>query len=67
MKVTMMRDGISAKDDKGTVYKVNGLVIKKDRGYDAFYPTKDRFFKVACPYNTVHEAVELESGEINLI
>ena len=67
MKVTIRKDGVTAKDQYGNAYSVNGLVVKKQHKNDVFYSIKDRFFKIACPYNTEHEAIVLGNGKINLL
>ena len=66
MKITVMRDGVSGKDEHGDIYKINGLVIKKDRGSNILYSPDDNFFKVACPYNTSHDATVNEDETVNL-
>lgn len=67
MKVTICKDGITAKDELGNVLEINQLVIKKDRGMNVFFSPNEKFFKVACPSKTVHTAIVLESGKINIV
>lgn len=63
-KITIARDGISGHDDKGNVYQIEALVIRKDRGQDAIYYPGDSFFKSACLYNTQHYYKFSDNGKV---
>lgn len=67
MKVTIQKDGVSAIDESGNIYKVTGIEILKGEGKPpAFYTVKDHFYKVACPPNTYHQGVLLSDGIIKV-
>lgn len=68
MKVTICKDEKTAVDDNGVVYKINGVLVRKeDPKPDAFYDMETSFAKVVCSYNTPHNAIELTEGVINIL
>jgi hypothetical protein len=67
MKVTILKDGLTAKDVDGNLYKVKGITLKKDDGRnEIFYENTSKFYKVACPSDTVHNADLIKGNEIML-
>lgn len=50
----------------GKEFKINKLLIRKDRGGDIEYSVKDKFFQIACPKGTKHNAQVLDNGSINI-
>jgi hypothetical protein len=67
MKVTILKDGVTAKDEEGNIYKVKGITLKKDDGRnEIFYDNESKFYKVACPSDTVHHADLIKGNEIML-
>lgn len=66
MKVTIQKDGKTAKCDKGEIYHIHNLIIRKDKGTDETYPPSSSFFKAACPSGTKHHAEILTGKLINV-
>ena len=66
MKVTICKNGYTARNEAGKLFEINQLVIKKDRGINTFYSPTERFFMAACPSNTEHLAEILDNGKINI-
>jgi hypothetical protein len=66
MKVTILKDGVTAKDENGNIYNIKGISLKKINGDgDIFHDKESHFFKVACPSGTYHNAFLSEKeGEI---
>lgn len=68
MKVTILKDGVTAKDENGKIYNIKGISLKKINGDgDIFYEKESLFFKVACPSGTEHNAfITDKEGEVVL-
>lgn len=67
MKVTILKDGLTAKDEDGNIYEVKGITLKKDDGKnEIFYENTSKFYKVACPSGTSHYATLIKGNEIML-
>jgi len=68
MKVEILDDGITAKDENGKVYKVKGINLRKDNNNGTtFYANDTKFFKTCCPSKTTHEAEVVNSTTVSLL
>jgi len=68
MKVTILDNGITAKDENGKVWNVSGINVKKDNHEGkTFYANDTKFFKVCCPIKTPHQAVVVDDKTVSLL
>lgn len=57
MKVVIQPSGVTAKDDKGNIYKIQALVIRgQDGREDTVYWPDEWKFKMICEVGTRHPA-----------
>ena len=70
MRVVVQKDGISAKDENGTIYKIASLIIEKknsrNEDIEVPYGIDTNFFKTACPSGTEHTAKLTDNEMVNL-
>lgn len=71
MEVEVLKDGKTAKDKEGNIYKIDGISLTRQNrsGSDEpiYYDNKSRFFKVACPSGTFHEVRTEKNGVVVLM
>lgn len=67
MKVTVLKDGVTAKDEDGNIYKVKGITLNRIDGKGTiFHENTSKFYKTACPSDTIHNADLIKGNEIML-
>lgn len=66
MEVTIRRDERTAKGIDGNTYEIEGLIIRKDNGRDAFYGIDTKFCKANIFRRFKEQAIITEPGKIRL-
>jgi hypothetical protein len=68
MEVTILKGQKTATDLHGNVYEIERLkIVRQQTNETVYYPTDDKFFKVACAENTKSKANLLSNGNIELL
>lgn len=64
MKVKIMANENGCRDKQGRVYYVERVRVVVPEGKDRYYYAEDSFFKAVCCKGTIHNAKELQPGEV---
>lgn len=66
MEIVIQKNGITGVDVSGKVYKINHLIVPKQKGGQNIYDPKDTFFKAACPPGTKHQCTLIDGTYVNI-